>query len=53
MEEACGRVAEMVAEILALLPGMDFLSLMDMHWEQLSFWHEKAVSATMAMRGGR
>jgi hypothetical protein len=42
----------MVAEILVLLPGMDFMSLMDMSWEQLSFWHDKAVSVTRAMRGG-
>jgi len=42
----------MVAEILLLLPGMDFATLMDMYWEQLSFWHEKAVVAAKAIRGG-
>jgi hypothetical protein len=42
----------MVAEILILLPGMDFVTLMEMYWEQLSFWHEKAVNATKAIRGG-
>jgi len=51
LEEICDRVAEMVAVILVLLPGMDFSTLMDMYWEQLSFWHEKAVSVTKAMRG--
>jgi len=51
-EEVCDRVAEMVAEILMLLPGMDFTTLMDMYWEQLSFWHEKAVNAAKAVRGG-
>jgi len=43
----------MVAEILLLLPGMDFSTLMDMYWEQLSFWHEKAVEAYNAVHGGR
>jgi hypothetical protein len=42
----------MVAEILLLLPGMDFSTLMDFHWEELSFWHEKAVNAAKAIRGG-
>jgi len=42
----------MVAEILMLLPGMDFSTLMDMEWEQLSFWHDKAVNVTKAARGG-
>jgi len=41
----------MVAEILAMLPGMDFSTLMDTRWEQLSFWHEKAVKAAKAVRG--
>jgi len=41
----------MVAEILMLLPGMDFNTLMEMYWEQLSFWHEKAVIVTRAVRG--
>ena len=51
LEEICDRVAEMVAEILLLLPGMDFTTLMDMYWEQLSFWHEKAVNTAKAIRG--
>jgi len=42
----------MVAEILMLLPGMDFTTLMDMYWEQLSFWHENAVNVAKAVRGG-
>jgi len=42
----------MVAEILMLLPGMDFTTLMNFYWEELSFWHEKAVSAAKAIRGG-
>jgi len=43
----------MVTEILVLLSGMDFTTLMDMYWEQLSFWHEKAVKVTKAIRGGK
>jgi hypothetical protein len=39
----------MVAEILMLLPGMDFMTLMGMYWEQLSFWHEKAVDVYKAV----
>ena len=42
----------MVAEILLLLPGMDFATLMDMYWEQLSFWHKKTIDAAKAIRGG-
>jgi len=41
----------MVAEILMMLPGMDFSTLMDMYWEQLSFWHEKAVDVYKAVHG--
>jgi len=41
----------MVAEILALLPGMGFATLMDMNWEQLSFWHQKAVDVYKAVHG--
>jgi hypothetical protein len=42
----------MVAEILHLLPGMDFPTLMNFYWEELSFWHEKAVKVAKAVRGG-
>jgi len=42
----------MVAVILMLLPGMDLTTLMNMYWEELSFWHEKAVNVTKAIRGG-
>jgi hypothetical protein len=42
----------MVAEILHLLPGMDFSSLMNMYWEELSFWHEKAVDTYKALHRG-
>jgi hypothetical protein len=41
----------MVAEILMLLPGMGFGALMDMYWEELSFWHDKAVKAARVIRG--
>jgi hypothetical protein len=41
----------MVAEILMLLPGMDFAALMNMYWEELSFWHEKAVKTARVIRG--
>jgi hypothetical protein len=53
LEEICGRVAEMVAEILAVLHGMDFKTIMDMYWEELSFWHEKAVNVSRTMYGGK
>jgi len=43
----------MAAEILLLLPGMGFETVMDMYWEQLLFWHEKAVEAYNAVYGGR
>jgi hypothetical protein len=42
----------MVAEILHLLPGMDYATLMDFFWEELSFWHKKAVDTAKAVRGG-
>jgi hypothetical protein len=41
----------MVAEILALLPGMGFETLMNMYWEELSFWHGKAVGVHNALHG--
>jgi hypothetical protein len=41
----------MAAEVLALLPGMDYKSLMDMYWEELLFWHGKAVDTAKRMRG--
>jgi hypothetical protein len=41
----------MAAEIMALLPGMDYQSLMDMYWEELRFWHEKAVNVYKALHG--
>jgi hypothetical protein len=41
----------MVTVILMLLPGMDFATLMDTYWEQLSFWHEKAVEVYKAVHG--
>jgi hypothetical protein len=43
----------MAVEILMMLPGMDFATLMDMYWEQLSFWHEKAVEIYKAAHGMR
>ena len=41
----------MAAEILLLLPGMDFTTLMNMYWDELSFWHEKAVGAYKTLHG--
>jgi hypothetical protein len=34
----------MGAELLALLPGIDFQSLLDMSWNELKFWHEKGLT---------
>ena len=53
ISEVRDRIAAMVAEILYLLPGMDFQILMDMGWEQLSFWHGKAVEVHRAIHGGK
>jgi hypothetical protein len=33
----------MVAQMLYVLPGMGYETLMNMYWEELCFWHEKAV----------
>jgi hypothetical protein len=41
----------MAAQILALLPGMDYASVMDMTWTELSFWHKKAVETAKILRG--
>jgi len=41
----------MVAELLALLPGMNYQSVMDMDWNEFSFWHGKAVSVYKRIRG--
>jgi hypothetical protein len=41
----------MVAEVLALLPGMGFKTLMDMYWDELLFWHGKAVDTAKRLRG--
>lgn len=42
----------MAAEILALLPGMDYASLKDMYWEEFALWHGKALKVAKALRGG-
>jgi hypothetical protein len=41
----------MVAEVLALLPGVGFNALMDMYWEELLFWRGKAVETAKRLRG--
>jgi hypothetical protein len=41
----------MVAEVLALLPGMEFKTLMEMYWDELLFWHGKAVDTAKRLRG--
>ena len=41
----------MVAELLALLPGMDYQTLMNMYWDELAFWHEKAVAVYKKLHG--
>jgi hypothetical protein len=45
------RVAGMVAEILTLMGGMSYESLMEMYFEELSFWHKKAVDVYKATHG--
>jgi hypothetical protein len=41
----------MAAEIFALLPGLDYKTVMDFYWEELLFWHKKAVAAAKRLRG--
>lgn len=41
----------MAAELLALLPGMSYETVMNFYWEELSFWHEKAINVYKAMHG--
>jgi hypothetical protein len=41
----------MVAEILLLLPGMDYETVMNFYWDELSFWHDKAVTVFKRLRG--
>jgi hypothetical protein len=41
----------MAAESLALLPGMGFETVMNFSWEELSFWHKKAVEVYKALHG--
>jgi hypothetical protein len=51
VEDLRDRVSDMAAEILAILPGMGFKDVMDMLWEELSFWHSKAVGVRKKMLG--
>jgi hypothetical protein len=41
----------MVAEILAVLPGISYETVMNFYWDELSFWHNKAVSVYKRMHG--
>jgi hypothetical protein len=41
----------MVVEILVLLPGMGYETLMNMYGEELMFWHEKAVDVYKRVHG--
>jgi hypothetical protein len=51
LQEAHDRVAEMVAELLVLLPGLDFQSILDMSWDDIKFWHKKGLTVFKRMRG--
>jgi hypothetical protein len=41
----------MAAEIFALLPGIRYETVMDFYWEELLFWHKKAVTVARRLRG--
>jgi hypothetical protein len=41
----------MAADILALLPGMDYGTVMNFYWDELLFWHKKAAAAAGRLRG--
>ena len=41
----------MVAQMLYMLPGMGYERLMNMYWEELSFWYEKAVDVYKTVHG--
>jgi hypothetical protein len=41
----------MVAQILYMLPGMGYDTLMNMYWEEVSFWHEKALGVYKTVHG--
>jgi hypothetical protein len=41
----------MVAQILGVLPGMGYETLMNMYWEELIFWHEQAVRVYTTLHG--
>jgi hypothetical protein len=41
----------MVAQMLYMLPGMGYETLMNMYGEELIFWHEKAVDVYKTVHG--
>jgi hypothetical protein len=41
----------MAADIFALLPGIGYETVMNFYWEELLFWHGKAVSVAKRLRG--
>jgi hypothetical protein len=41
----------MAADVLALLPGVGYEAVMNFSWEELLFWHGKAVNAAKRLRG--
>ena len=41
----------MVCELCALMPGMEFSTVMDFYWDEFSYWHEKAVNVAKRIRG--
>jgi hypothetical protein len=51
LDEARRRVADMAADIFALLPGIGYETVTHFGWEELLFWHGKAVSAAKRLRG--
>jgi hypothetical protein len=41
----------MAAEIFALLPGVGYETVMNFYWDELLFWHKKAVTVARRLRG--
>lgn len=41
LDEVQSRVADMAFDIMAVLPGISFETVMGFYWEELLFWHRK------------
>jgi hypothetical protein len=47
LQEVQDIVADMVVNLLAVLPGMGYETVMGFSWEELNYWHTK----TQRLRG--